>query len=165
MKGVRYFCEVLGRCLQEFSRQLCIVVEGSQSTQARKLFSPTTEVHLRDYLRQLCTVDERSQPAQVRKLLSSITELHLENIEPFRKGMCEPLMRIIEPFHKGSDEVLLRINEPLRIIIKPLFERIPESHCPMICKPVYGRIEVLLSYTKSIVPLRETINGATVLKG
>ena len=79
MKGVRYFCEVLGRCLREYSRQLCIVVERSQSTQARKLLSPITEVHLREYSRQLCTVDERSQPAQVRKLLSPITELHLEN--------------------------------------------------------------------------------------
>ena len=157
---MRYFCEALSRRLREFSRHLCIVVERSKSIKARKLLSPITEVHLREYSRQLCTVDERSQPAQVRKLLSSITELHLENIGPFCKGMCEPLMRIIEPFHMG----ILRINEPLRRIIKPLFERIPESHCPMICKPVYGMIEVL-SNTKSIVQHREMINGATVLKG
>ena len=134
MKGVRYFCEVLGRCLREYSRQLCIVVERSQSTQARKLLSP-------------------------------ITELHLENKKPFIKGMCEPLMRIIEPFHKGIDEPHLRINEPLRRIIKPLFERITESHCLMICKPVYGMNEVVLSYTKSKVQLREIINAATVLQG
>ena len=44
-----------------------------------------------------------------------------------------------------GDEPLLRINEPLRRIIKPLFERIPESHCLVVCKPVYCRNEVLLS--------------------
>ena len=59
----------------------------------------------------------------------------------------------------------MRINEPLRRIIKPLFERITESHCLMICKPVYGMNEVVLSYTKSKVQLREIINGATVLQG
>ena len=106
---------------------------------------------------------ERSQPAQVRKLLSPITELHLENKNPFIEGMCEPLMRIIEPFHKGIDEPLLRINEPLRRIIKPLFERITESYCLMICRPVYGMNEVL-SYTISKVQVREIISGVTVLQ-
>ena len=164
MKGVRYFCEVLGRCLREYSRQLCIVnIERSQSTQVRKLLSPITEVHLREYSRQLCTVEERSQPAQVRKLLSPIIELHLENKNPFIKGMCEPLMRIIEPFHKGIDEPLLRINEPLPRITKPLFERITESYCLMICRPVYGMNEVL-SYTISEVQVRQITSGATVLQ-
>ena len=164
MKGVRYFCEVLGRCLREYSRQLCIVnIERSQSTQVRKLLSPITEVHLREYSRQLCTVEERSQPAQVRKLLSPIIELHLENKNPFIKGMCEPLMRIIQPFHKGIDEPLLRINEPLPRITKPLFERITESYCLMICRPVYGMNEVL-SYTISEVQVRQITSGATVLQ-
>ena len=35
----------------------------------------------------------------------------------------------------------------------------------MICKPVYGMNEVLLSYTKSKVQLREIIDGATALQG
>ena len=127
---------------------VCIVNIESQSTQVRKLLSPITEVHLREYSRQLCTVEERSQPAQVRKLLSPIIELHLENKNPFIKGMCEPLMRI---------------NEPLPRITKPLFERITESYCLMICRPVYGMNEVL-SYTISEVQVRQITSGATVLQ-
>ena len=103
MKGVRYFFEVLGRCLREYySGQVCIIVEQSRPRQAA---INITELHL-----------ENKKP-----FIKGMRELLMRIFEPFYKGNHEPLFRMNEPFRSIVEPLFERIPESHHLICTPVY--------------------------------------------